>query len=77
MRGQRQPFNYYDDKDFYPIDIFAHVMDAKIQYLEVAVKAEEDDAWFVYIGGEYEAGLRALSVLYRVTHGIDLKKKDW
>lgn len=76
MLGQT-PFKYYDDKDYYPVYIFAHVLDAKIQYLEVAVKAEVDDAWFFYIRGGYEASLRALGLLYRVTHGIDLKKEDW
>ena len=77
MDAQR-PVDYYVDKDFWPAFATAvHVLDAKIQYPEFGIDNDEEDWWFVLIGGDFEDGLIEMSALLILAYKIEYFLTDY
>ena len=77
MSAQR-PVDYYIGKDFWPaFDTAVHALDAKIQYPEFGIDNDEEDWWFLLIGGNFEEGLIEMSVLLMAAYKIEYYLDDY
>jgi hypothetical protein len=75
MQAQR-PIDYYVDKDFYSTFVGGS-LDAKIQYPEFGMDNDEEDCWFILIGGDYEEGLITMSAVLSHYYSINYYLTDY